>query len=340
MVRSPIPEDIERLLSIVGKNLETAAEVGPELSALLAALSALPADTVSKAASHIASSARLFIRNDDRSWFQKLLRQTPNDQLHAARTPGLHYLFLFHFDGRLREAALQNIHGGLQSPFWFATVCLRLNDWAEPVRRAAFLCAERCFPVTTAEVIADGAVSLVLAQSTWGRWGVERTVVDAALTRPDVVEQLAKIICGKQTGPVSKVLRLVLKNSAIDMHLPRLAAEARQPAVRAMAVQMIADMEAAWPSGWEWKWIDKSMGQRTWVQRFDRRKIEIEIDRMDVIRAAASDNAAIVRRAVLDALIKHNPFSAGAARLAHQLKDDRNYSVRQRAAFLVSKISQ
>jgi hypothetical protein len=253
------------------------------------------------------------------------------------RVPGLEYLFLFHFDGRLREIALQNIHGGLESPFWFAAVCLRLNDWVEPVRKSALLCAERCFHATSAEVIADGAVSLVLAQSAWGRWHVERKVVDAAFSRSDVVDQIAKIICEKQTGPVPKVLRLLLKNSAIDVYLPRLAANARQPAVRAMAVQTIADMTAAWPSGWEWKWIDKSMGQRKLVQKFDRRKIDIEVDRLNVICAAADDQAAIVRRAVLDAVIQHYPSSTRAAQLAHQLKHDKNVAVRARAAFFISK---
>jgi hypothetical protein len=338
MRKSPFPPEIERLLSVVGRKLELGKKPGLELPELIAALSDFPADAVRRAAPHLANSARLFISGDARSWLERLLGRTPTDDWRATHVPGMEYLLLFHFDGRLREKALKKIDGGLESPFWFGAICLRLNDWAEPVRKAAFLCAERCFPYTAAEVIADGAVSLVLAQSAWGRWHVERKVVDVALSRSDVVDQIANLICKKSTGPVSKVLRLLMKNSAIDVHLPRLATDARQPAVRAMAVQTIADMTAAWPNGWEWKWIDKSMGQRTMVQKFDKREIDIELDRLDVICTAAADNAAIVRRAALDAMIQHYPSSKRAAQLAHQLKNDKNYTVRARAAFFISNV--
>lgn len=338
MKKTPISTDIERLLSVVGRDLDNGKVADPALADLMAGLSALPADTVSRYAVHIANNARLFIAYKKPSWFQKLLRRAPVDPWQAARMPGLNYLFLFHFNGRVRQIALQSIDGEIESPFWFGAVCLRLNDWAEPVRKAAFLCAQRCFPVTAADVIAKGAVSLVLAQSTWGRWGAERTVLDAALSRPDVVEHIAKIIREKQTGPVSKILRLMMRSNAIDIYLPQLAAEARQPVVRAMAVQTIADMTAAWPGKWEWKWIDKSMGQRTKVQTFDRRKVNVEVDRLNIAYTAALDNAAIVRLAALDALIRHNPLSARTAQLAHQLKNDKNHSVRMRADFLISRI--
>lgn len=337
MKKVTIPEDLERLLSVVGRGLDNGKVADRALADLMAALSALPADTVSRYAVHIADNARLFIHYNRPSWFQKLLRRAPVNPWQAARMPGLKYLFLFHFNGRVREIALQSIDGELESPFWFGAVCLRLNDWAEPVRNAAFLCAQRCFPVTAADIIAKGAVSLVLTQNTWERWGVERTELDAALSRPDVVEHIAKIIRERQTGPVSKILRLMMRSRAIDVHLPQLAAEARQPAVRAMAVQTIADMTAAWPSHWEWKWIDKFMGRRKKVHTFERRTVNVEVDRMDIIHAAALDNAAIVRLAALDALIKYDPFSARAAQLAHQLKNDKNHSVRMRADFLISK---
>ena len=55
--------------------------------------------------------------------------------------PGLRYLFIFHGDETIREAALGKIVSGLPSPFLFAAIAWRLNDRALPVRRAAAECA-------------------------------------------------------------------------------------------------------------------------------------------------------------------------------------------------------
>ncbi|EJT03364.1 hypothetical protein RCCGE510_19989 [Rhizobium sp. CCGE 510] len=254
------------------------------------------------------------------------------------RLPDLRYLFIFHRDGRMREAALQRITGALESPFLFAAVAMRLNDWAQPVRFAAFACAKRCFPLTSAEVIADAAASLVLHQDSWGRWGVERQAMETTLARPDVAEELARILCEGQIGPVSRIFRLVLKNSSIDPHLPQLAANARQPWVRAVAVRAIADMRAAWLVGMEWQWIDKSMGRRARAPRFDFRDIRLSFDKAGVVRAAASDASPIVRRAALTAVIQHWRGCKEAQELALKLISDPSPSVRERAVFILSRI--
>jgi hypothetical protein len=101
MTKSPIPADIERLLSDVARNLDRGESARLEVSALIAALSALPANTVSRAASHIALNTRLFVRHDRPSLFQRILRQAPIDQRDAMRIPGMEYLFLFHQDGAI-----------------------------------------------------------------------------------------------------------------------------------------------------------------------------------------------------------------------------------------------
>lgn len=340
MSKNILPAELTRLLAIAGKHLEKGESVATELPALIAEMYTLPALTINKAASQIAAGARLFIRHKQPSWTQKLLQQSATDSEQLSKLPNLQYLFLFHYDGRIREASLQRMDAGLQSPFWFAAVCLRLNDWAEPVRKAAFSCALRCFPITAPEVIAEGAARLTLSQYSWGRWGYERAAIDEALDRPDVIEQIAKIICEGQTGPISRVLRLLLKNNAIDTYLPRLAVNARQPAVRAMAVQVLAVMKASWPVGWEWKWIDKSMGQRVRVPTFASRDILLDVDRANLIHVAASDRAAMVRRAALDALICRCLTTDEAMQVANRLRTDPNASVRERAEFIISKSSE
>jgi hypothetical protein len=240
----------------------------------------------------------------------------------------------------MREAALERIAGGLHSSFLFAAIAMRLNDWAEPVRNAAFACAKRCFPLTSADVIAHAVTSLLPHQDSWGRWGLEREAMETTLARPDVAEQLAGILYEARTGSTSRVFRLLLKNNSIDPHLPRLAASAKQPWIRAMAVKVIADARAGWQVGWEWKWIDKSMGQRAREPKFGFRDIQLSVDKAAVVRAAASDASAIVRRAALTAVIQHWRGSSEAEELALMLRADPSPSVRERAAFILSRISE
>jgi hypothetical protein len=338
MTKSDIlPPDLQELLVIIGERLNSGQNVEAQLPSAVAGILSLPAATISQSAPAIATSAKLYHRRPEPAWLGRLLRPHLTDKQQLLKLPDLRYLFLFHCDGRMREAALKRTTGGLQSSFLFAAIAIRLNDWAEPVRAAAFACAKRCFPLTSAEVIANAVTSLLLHQDSWGRWGVEREAMETTLARPDVGEQLANILCEAQTGPTSRIFRLVLKNGSIDPHLPRLAASAQQPWVRAMAVKVIAEGRAGWQVGWEWKWIDKSMGKRVQEPKFNFRDLLFPFDKAAVVRAAASDGSAIVRRAALVAVIQHWRGSREAEELASTLIADPSPSVRERAAFILSR---
>ena len=334
---SVFPVDFELLLASIGQRLENGESIAAELPAAIAGISALPAIAISQAAPAIANTAKLYRWRSEPSLFEALFRRRLTDKEQLFQLPDLEYLFLFHLDGRIREASLQRITGGLPSPFLFAAVALRLNDWVEQVREAALACANRCFPLTSPDVVAGAAAALLLRQHSWGRWGKEREAIDAAFTRTDVATRLAADLVDAQTGPASRILRFVLKHDAIDHHLERLSAEAKQPSVRALAVQTIADKRASWPAGMEYRWVDKSMGLRTRVPRFEFRDISLPLAGARVIRAAASDKSAVVRRASLDALIRHRLGSEEAQELALRLKADVSPSVRERADFILSR---
>ncbi|NNU66775.1 MULTISPECIES: hypothetical protein [unclassified Rhizobium] len=335
-----LPPDLQELLVAIGERLNSGQSVEAQLPSAVAGISALPATTISQSAPAIATAAKLYRWRPEPAWPGRLFRPHLSDKQQLLKFPDLRYLFLFHCNGRMREVALKRITGGLQSSFLFAAIAIRLNDWAEPVRAAAFDCAKRCFPLTSAEVIANAVTSLLLHQESWGRWGVEREAMETTLARPDVAEQLSGILCEAQTGPTSRTFRLVLKNSSIDPHLSRLAASAKQPWIRAMAVKAIADERAGWQVGWEWKWIDKSMGKRAREPKFDFRDVQISFDKAAVIRAAASDTSAIVRRAALTAVIQQWRGSREAEELALRLRADPNPSVRERAAFILSRTGE
>lgn len=71
--------------------------------------------------------------------------------------PALGYFFIFHGDGHLREAALKCLIEPPDSPFEFAAVTYRLNDWVEQVRDVAYDCASKLFPNVSAEVVAESS---------------------------------------------------------------------------------------------------------------------------------------------------------------------------------------
>lgn len=334
---SVLPVDLEKHLSSIGKRLESGKSVSGEISGVMEGLSGLPAIAISRAAPTIAYTAKLFRGRPKPSIFQALLRRRLTDLEQLLQHPELRYLFLFHLDGRMREAALLRISGGLPSPFLFAAVALRLNDWVREVRVAALACANRCFPMTPANVIADAALALLLRQDSWERWGLEREAIDAAFARADVAAHLATDLVRAQTGPASRLLRVALKQAAFDQHLERLSREAKQPSVRALAVQTIANKRARWPDGTEYKWIDKSMGLRTRVQKFAWRPISVPLPEASIVRAAASDKSAIVRKAAMDGIIQQCLNTSEAFELASQLKDDASLSVRERAHFILSQ---
>ncbi len=191
------------------------------------------------------------------------------------RVPKLEYLFIFHRNGRLREAALLKVTGGLPNAFLFAAGAWRLNDWAPPVRAAAVRCARRSFPRTSAEMIVRAATVLLIRQSSWGRWGTERELVDEAFSRPDVAERLADLITASPIGPMATTLRFALRTPAIDIYLEHILGDALQPSVRGVALDALIRHRAKWPRGYEWKWVDKSMGVRRRATVFGCRDIEV-----------------------------------------------------------------
>ncbi|MGG6895901.1 hypothetical protein [Rhizobium sp. BR 315] len=117
------------------------------------------------------------------------------------QTPSLEFVYIFHGDGYLREAFLNKIKGGLQSPFLVAAVMWRMNDWVGPVRTAAFFCAQRVFPLTQPDIIARAALDLFGRQRGWQRWGKpERSMIEQLYARPDITAELAKLLIQQTTA--------------------------------------------------------------------------------------------------------------------------------------------
>lgn len=335
-----LPIQLLEALGCIGSKLEQGQSIESELGCVLRELNNLPAETVVRAEREISSAAKLHRYRRRPKLFTQWLWARPSDIERLEREAGLEYLFIFHMDGTVREAALNKIASGLPSPFMFAGVAWRLNDWALPVRIAAAECAERVFPLTAADVIARAAIALLARENSWGRWTSERAVLVEALHRSDVALALADVLIKRQTGRLTAVLQRALQNSGLDSFLEQIAREAAQPAVRAVALQSLIDGYASWPSGLAWQWIDKSMGIRKRVRTFDRRPLTKKALLKPLIMMGAVDRSAAVKKVALDCLTRHRAEMPDAKEIAAPLLLDRTASVRERAEFLLTIIAE
>ncbi len=252
-----------------------------------------------------------------------------------AQNPDYAWLFLFHGNGFVREAALDAINDPPASPFFLAALAWRLNDWVPQVRDAAAECARRVLPQIDADIAANAALYLLVRRLAWRRWNNEASVLDLVFGRSDVIAAAALRLQQQTTGSLASLLRNLLRYGDIDEHLPRLAAAAVQPSVRAIACQCLISGKASWQTGFELVWIDKVYGVSRIIPRLEAREVNATGPAADWIRAAAYDRSSLVRTVAADALIADRTRSPDAAALIAHLAQDRNSAVRSRSDFLL-----
>jgi hypothetical protein len=252
-----------------------------------------------------------------------------------ARNPDYAWLFLFHPDGHVREAALRTISAPPTSAFFLGALAWRLNDWVEPVREAARRCVERVSFGVPAAAAADTAAYLLQRRLVWGRWRDEAQALDLIFARNDVLAALAMQLQKRPTGSQGGCLSNALRYPGIDQHLPQLAAAAIQPAVRAIAYRCLISGKAIWPIGFEWAWIDKVYGLRRRIPTLEIRDIQRGRPAADFVEAGIRDKSPFVRKVVADAMIAVRSQILNEATLVAHLAIDRNSAVRSRADFLL-----
>lgn len=332
-----IPEALRTPLAALTDRLHTGVVPHAPLRDAITQLHALPPAAVVRLDRELADLAQL--HHFSEAWLCQLPpeRQRSTDAALLLANPDLKHLFLFHRDGRLREAALQRFTDGAPSPLIFTAIAYRLNDWAEPVRQAAQACAARVFPRTTPDIVVTASLFLSEHMRHWRRWRAEAAVLDAALARADVIEHLATFIATATSGPMASLLRRALRHTAIDRHLPRLASDAAQPAVRAIALQCLIDGRATWPTGFRREWIDKRFGLSRRVVIVDQRPVDRGQAVEALVAQAARDRAASVRRIAAMGLVAHHASMANAPKVIEALARDRNRAIRDRVAFVLSQ---
>jgi hypothetical protein len=181
---------------------------------------------------------------------------------------------------------------------------------------------------------------MVLQRRQWSRWRGEAEILDAALARQDVADQLAQRLGQGSTGPLARVLGQALRQDGMDRHLPALARTAIQPAVRAEALRTLIDGRAAWLEGYGQQWIDKTVGHSRRKAVMGGRDVVRQCPVGDLIALGAADKATAVRKVAAEALIKHRDQAGTMQATIHELAADRSPAVRERIAFVIRTMSQ
>ena len=253
------------------------------------------------------------------------------------RTPGLDVVFLFCPDGYIREAALNQL-SSTSSAFVLTAVAYRLNDWAEPVRRAAKVCAGRVFASAPVEAVAEAALFLAERKSFWTRGEAELALLDDAFSRPDVVDALSGLILSGHAGAVSRAFSHTLASDVLDHRLLDFATRATNPAVRVIAARALIDGETSRRVGYDRQWIDKTYNLSRRVPRFASRPVPRPQPVEALIALTAHDRSAAVRRVAAEGLVRFRHEIKDPRPLLTLLKDDRSPSVRQRIQFVADDL--
>jgi len=323
-------------------------EIDTPLSNYKSHLAKLPAKAIVRAAGEIRDLGHRVCRPTQSKGFWIFSghleqdRTLKHERRALRRYPDLAIFFLFHGDGRIREAALVSLKIAPGNPFAFAALVYRMNDWVPQVRDAAFKIARKLFPQVTPGIVADACFFLFTQVDQLGRWGdKEQDLLHATLYRPDVQEALAERLLKRPIGHVGRVMRLALKRPGLDHLLPRLASNAALPHVRAIAYEALIFRRATWMDGYERQWIDRRYNLWRRVPRFEFRPIDNSFDVEDLIVAASQDRAAVVRKVATRGLIE---LGQGSSRrmitTGENLSRDHAPLVRSRAEFFLKNLDR
>ncbi|MGO4706659.1 hypothetical protein AB4072_12895 [Microvirga sp. 2MCAF38] len=307
------------------------------LTAFVLGFHQLPVEVHPQAAMEIREISGLYRLYKAKSTYLSLIWPTRTESDLLRQHSPLKFLYIFHGSGYLREAALEAFDGPLESPFLFACIAYRLNDWVKEIRQAALACAERTFRQTAPDIIAKAAFILLPRVRDWHRWSEEAAILEKTFSRPDVVERLALLIATEVTGPAGKALTFAMRHAEMDRHLMRISQVAVQPPVRALTLRILIEGRILWPEGIRKEWIDKSMGRYKLAVTYAERVIERPVSLDSLIAQGAADKAAMVRRVAADGLVRHRASLNEVDQLTAKFAADRSAAVRERAIFILKE---
>ncbi len=332
--KSALPPELQQALRRLGKTLRKAVARPKDVANVVGAMAALPPDNISAIASDIPFCGELYGRPS--SWLATILEWIGRDPMRDCLrwTPDLEFLFLFHGNGYLRQAALQKVAGPLDAAFKLTAVLYRLNDWVPQVRQEAMATALRVFETTPSDIILPAIIGVLELRHQWRRGLVEAQVVDEALSRAEVHAAMIRYLMRTASGRSARILVNLLRDNRFDADLVSLMQGSRHPAVRAVALRTLIQQQARWPIGLKTAWTDKSMGRGRRVAEYASRPVASPLSLDTLITRGASDRAAIVRKVAMQGLIDRPAEWPKHLEIIARLAGDRSSAIRQGIAYV------
>ena len=245
-------------------------------------------------------------------------------------------VLMFNRNGYTREAALNGIKHLPDTSFFLAALVWRLNDWVEPVRRAAAQLACRQLPRWAVGTVVGAAPFLLERMPYWRRWGSPPAIVLDTLTRPDCRDELARRFM-TTVDMSAAALRTALRFGLLDNHLLSISRTARRPEFRAMALKTMLDSEVTWVTRYERQWVDKSYGVTRRVPVLGRRSIDRPTPIDTLIRQGAADRNPLVRRVAAHGLVQHATSLKEIEPFVRLFDNDESPSVRWNIEYLMRR---
>ncbi|MDC7681834.1 hypothetical protein PQU92_00995 [Asticcacaulis sp. BYS171W] len=332
-----LPPELVLCLNRIADQLDDGRVDRYDLATALTLMDVLPIKNFERLRRDINSEARLWSwrqRPRQKPWYR--FWGVPSEFSLLSKYPDLAWLFLFHSDGFLREAALKRIAQPRHSAFFIAILARRLNDWVGPVRLTARFCAGRIFPLLKAEDIAEAATGFAEEMLTWGRQA-DLSDLENLLNRSDVVAALAARIKSAGDGRAARLLRAIVRRSGFDSQLPDIALKAAQPSVRAMALGWLIDRRIFWP---DWsapmqkRWIDKSSGLYRLIHLRCERVIDTDMSAESLIASGLSDRSVMVRKTAMWSFLDRKEVWATHPEILNLMEKDSHSSLREAAAYI------
>jgi hypothetical protein len=245
-------------------------------------------------------------------------------------------VLMFNRSGHAREAALKAIKQLPDTSFFLAALVWRLNDWVEPVRRAAAECANRELPRLSIGTIVGAAPFLLERMPYWRRWSSPPAIVLDTLARPDCLDELV----GKFASTVeisAAALSTALRYGLLDNHLLSMSRTARRPEFRAMVLKTMLDSEVTWVTRYERQWVDKRYGITRRVPVLGRRSIVRPAPLHTLFRQGATDRSPLVRRVAAHGLVQHATSLGDIEPFIRLFDNDKSPSVRWNIEYLMRR---
>jgi len=254
----------------------------------------------------------------------------------------LTWLDLINGDGYKREKTLRTLAGAAPNSFFFLLAIRRLNDWVPQVRDAA---RQKLPDIAIATNPAFVVEALCVALSNWHSWGriehADKEILLQIICEKKVAELLIDKLITSSCGPMPSLLSQLGRTSILDGEMMEISTSAIQPSVRAKAYRSLFEGKSSWIEGRKWEWTDKAYCKGRLKPIISDRRLLVKTPSLDLIKSAAKDRSAIVRRISAEILIRDiEKLGVIARELAENFATDKSKAVSERGRFALKQLDE